>query len=261
MAKNEVKIATWNINGVNKRLELLVQWLDEASPDVLALQELKTTNDDFPHRRLADAGYGSLVVGERTWNGVALLAKGSQPVEVRRTLPGDPHDLQARYVEAAIEGVLYASLYLPNGNPCPGPKFQYKLNWFERLIAHAQSMLDADIPVALLGDFNVVPTDHDIYPTTSYRDNALLQPASRDAFERLMAQGWKDALRTKHPRESIYTFWDYMRNRWARNAGLRIDHILLGPRLAKRLVAANVDSAVRGREASSDHAPVWVSLR
>jgi len=256
-----MKIATWNINGIAKRLELLLQWLEASSPDVVALQELKSTDAAFPRQRLEDAGYGSICVGERTWNGVALLAKGLQPVEVRRSLPGDEADRQARYVEAAIDGVLYASIYLPNGNPQPGPKFGYKLAWFERLITHARTLLDADVPVALLGDFNVVPTDVDIYRTTSYRDNALVQPAARDAFARLTAQGWTDALRTRHPGETIYTFWDYMRQRWPRDAGMRIDHILLGKRLAKRLTAANVDRDVRGWEGTSDHAPVWVKLR
>ena len=256
-----MKIATWNINGIGRRLPLLLRWLENAAPDVVALQELKSTDAAFPRQALEDAGYGSLCVGERTWNGVALLAKASRPVEVRRALPGDPADRQARYLEAAIDGVLYASLYLPNGNPQPGPKFAYKLAWFERLIAHAQTLLDADVPVALLGDFNVVPTDRDIYRTTSYRDNALVQPAPRAAFRRLIDQGWEDALRASHPDTPLYTFWDYMRQRWPRDAGLRIDHVLLGERLAKRRVAAGVDRDVRGQDGASDHAPVWVQLR
>jgi exodeoxyribonuclease-3 len=256
-----MKVATWNINGIARRLDLLLEWLAESSPDVVALQELKSTDEAFPRERLEAAGYGSLCVGERTWNGVALLAKGSRPVEVRRSLPGDPTDRQSRYLEAAIDGVLFASLYLPNGNPQPGPKFAYKLAWFERLIAHAQTLMDADVPVALLGDFNVVPTELDIYRTTSYRDNALVQPESREAFRRLMQQGWTDALRATHPDEAIYTFWDYMRQRWPRDAGLRIDHVLLGKRLAPKLVDAGVDRDVRGRDGASDHAPMWVQLR
>ena len=255
-----MRIATWNINGVNRRLPLLLEWLSEEKPDIVALQETKSVDADFPVGALEAAGYGSVNVGQRTWNGVALLARDADPIVVRRALPGDPTDLQARYVEAAIHGILVASIYLPNGNPQPGPKFDYKMAWFERLIAHAADLRTSDAPVALIGDFNVVPTDADIYRTDSYRDNALLQPDARRAWERLVEQGWVDALRAMHPTDPIYTFWDFMRNRWARDAGLRIDHLLLGGPLVKRLRAAGVDRGVRGREGASDHAPAWIRL-
>jgi exodeoxyribonuclease-3 len=255
-----VKIATWNINGAVKRLPLLLGWLASAKPDVVALQETKATDAEFPAAALADAGYGSVTVGQRPWNGVALLARDADPVVVRRSLPGDAADTQARYLEAAIGGVLFAAIYLPNGNPQPGPKFAYKLAWFERLIAHAASLSASGHPVVLAGDFNVVPTERDIYPTTSYRDNALLQPEPRDAFRRLLAQGWTDAIRARHPDETIYTFWDYLRQRWPRNAGLRIDHLLLSAGVAARLRAAGVDRDERGRDGASDHAPVWAEL-
>ena len=254
------KVATWNINGINRRLDLLVDWLADAKPDVVALQETKTVDGDFPRDRLEAAGYGALYAGERSWNGVALLARGSEPVAVRRALPGDTEDRQARYVEAAIDGVLYASLYLPNGNPQPGPKFDYKLRWFERLIEHAASLVATGLPVVLAGDYNVVPEAIDIYPTTSYRDNALLQSAPRACYRRLVEQGWTDALRTLNPDQRVYTFWDYLRNRWPRDAGMRIDHLLVAPALAARLSDAGVDRDVRGRDGASDHAPVWIEL-
>ena len=255
-----MKLATWNVNNVNKRLPLVLAWLAEAQPDIVALQETKTTDAMFPKAAFEAAGYGSCCVGERTWNGVALLARDSQPIEVRRSLPGDATDRQARYLEAACQGVLVASIYLPNGNPRPGPKFDYKLAWFDRLVAHAATLRAGGHPVALLGDFNVVPTDADIYKTTSYRDNALLMPEVRAAYARLLAQGWTDALRERHPRDELYTFWDYLRNRWPRNAGLRIDHLLLSPPLAKRLTEAVVDREWRGVENASDHAPVRIGL-
>jgi exodeoxyribonuclease-3 len=255
-----MRIATWNINDVRKRLPLLLAWLDVTRPDVVALQELKCTDDAFPAQALADAGYGSVVVGQRTWNGVALLARGAEPVLVRRALPGDDADRQARYVEAAVHGVLVASLYLPNGNPQPGPKFAYKMAWFERLIVHADALQATGHPVALVGDFNVVPGELDIYAGSSYSDNALVQPEPRAAYARLLAQGWADAIRQLHPAERIYTFWDYLRNRWPRNAGLRIDHLLLSRALAPRLRAAGVDASVRGMDGASDHAPAWIEL-
>lgn len=255
-----MNIATWNINGVNRRLALLLQWLEAAKPDVVALQETKSTDADFPHAALAAVGYRSVSVGQRTWNGVALLARGHEPVVVRRALPFDASDTQARYLEAAIDGVLYAALYLPNGNPQPGPKFDYKMAWFERLIVHAATLWQSGHPVVLLGDFNVVPTDLDIYATRSYVDNALLQPAPREAYGRLLAQGWTDALRALHPAERVYTFWDYLRNRWPRDAGLRIDHLLLSETMRRRLRAAGVDREVRGQDGASDHAPVWVRV-
>ena len=256
-----MKIATFNINNVNRRLPNLLAWLAEASPDVVCLQELKADDRSFPRAALEKAGYGAVWRGEPRWNGVAILAKGAEPILTRTELPSDPEDRQSRYIEAAIRGVLIASLYLPNGNPQPGPKFNYKLAWFERLIAHAAELLEADVPAILAGDYNVVPTDRDIYPTTSYSENALLRPESRAAFRRLLAQGWTDAIRTLHPEEPQFTFWDYKRNRWTRDAGLRLDHLLLSPAVAPRLVAAGVDREVRGREDASDHAPAWVTLR
>ena len=256
-----MKIATFNINGVIRRLRILLDWLAAADPDVVCLQELKVAQNAFPESALRDAGYRAVWRGQQTWNGVAILARGKLPVVTRTALPGDPADRQARYIEAAVDGVLIASIYLPNGNPQPGPKFAYKLAWFERLIAHAAELQATAAPVVLAGDFNVVPTDEDIYPTTSWDDNALLQPESRAAYRRLLAQGWTDSLRAVHPGEQIYTFWDYMRNRWARNAGLRIDHILLSSSLSGRLAGAGVDTAVRGEAGARDHAPVWAVLR
>jgi exodeoxyribonuclease-3 len=255
-----MKIATFNINDVNKRLENLLGWLAEAEPDVVALQELKAAPEKFPEAAIGKAGYGAVWRGEKSWNGVAILAKGTAPVLTRTELPGDPADRQARYIEAAVNGVLVTSIYLPNGNPQPGPKFAYKLAWFERLIAHAAELRRARVPVVLAGDYNVVPTERDIYPTTSYADNALVQPESRAAFQRLLKQGWTDAIRKVHPKETIYTFWDYKRERWRRNAGLRLDHLLLSRESAARLVDAGVDKYVRDADGASDHAPAWVVL-
>jgi exodeoxyribonuclease-3 len=265
MAKNLApsKIGTWNINGIQRRLDLLLAWLEVARPDVLALQETKIGDADFPHAALGACGYASAAAGQGAWNGVALLARqGAGDIVIsRRSLPGDADDKQARYIEAAIGGALFASIYLPNGNPQPGPKFDYKLRWFERLIEHAASLRGSGLPVVLAGDFNVVATDLDIYDgTTSYRDNALLQPAPRAAFRTLLDQGWTDALRERHPGERIYTFWDFMRNRWPRNAGLRLDHLLLSEPLRSRLQDAQVDREVRGMDGASDHAPVWITL-
>lgn len=256
-----MKIATFNINGITRRLPNLLDWLATAEPDVVCLQELKVAQNAFPDAALRQVGYRAVWQGQQTWNGVAILARSRLPVVTRAALLGDPTDTQARYIEAAVNGVLVACLYLPNGNPQPGPKFAYKLAWFERLIAHAADLLATQAPVVLAGDFNVVPTDEDIYPTTSYDDNALLQPEARAAYQRLLAQGWTDSLRTLHPGERIYTFWDYLRNRWARNAGLRIDHILLSPNLGGCLVDADVDTSVRGQPGASDHAPVRITLR
>ena len=255
-----MKIATFNVNDVNKRLANLLDWLALAVPDIVCLQELKAEQGAFPVDALQDAGYAAAWQGQRSWNGVAILSRGRTPIVTRTELPGDPSDLQSRYIEAAVDGLLIASIYLPNGNPQPGPKFAYKIAWFERLITHAASLLAAKIPVVLGGDFNVVATDLDIYPTRSYADNALLQPESRAAFARLIDQGWTDALRHRHPDRRIYTFWDYKRARWPRDAGLRLDHLLLGDAAAERLVDADVDKAVRGRDGASDHAPVWIDL-
>jgi exodeoxyribonuclease-3 len=255
-----MKLATWNVNDVVKRLPLLLEWLSEAKPDVVALQETKATDDAFPRAALEAAGYGSLIAGSRPWNGVALLARDAEPVEIRRALPGDAADTQRRYVEAAVAGVIVASIYLPNGNPQPGPKFAYKLAWFERLLDHAALLMGSGHPVVLAGDFNVVPTDADIYSPASWLDNALLQPEPRDAFARLLAQGWTDTVRRCHPTDRLYTFWDYRRNRWARDAGLRIDHLLASPAMAARLSDAGVDRAQRGKEGASDHAPAWATF-
>jgi exodeoxyribonuclease-3 len=257
-----MKIATYNINGVNGRLPQLLTWLHATAPDVVCLQELKTADATFPEAALIDAGYGSVWKGQKAYNGVALLARGEAPLASRLVLPGDPKDPQSRYVEAAVNGVLVASLYLPNGNPQPGPKFDYKLAWFERLIAHAKTLVKMKAPVVLAGDFNVVPSDDvtDIYNPRSWLDNALLQPEPRDAYRRLLAQGWTDAITKLHPGKPMYTFWDYFRNRWPRDAGLRIDHLLLNPAAAKLLTSAAVDREMRGIEKASDHAPAWVVL-
>jgi exodeoxyribonuclease-3 len=255
-----VKLATFNINGVSKRLGNLLDWLAEAAPDVVCLQELKVADAAFPAGEIEAAGYGAVWRGQRTWNGVAILARGAEPVLTRDALPGDAGDVQPRYIEAAVAGVLVASLYAPNGNPQPGPKFDYKLGWMARLEAHAAALLAADVPVVLAGDYNVTPEPRDVYPTRSYDDNALTQPAPRAAYARLLGQGWTDALRAMHPDEIVYSFWDYRRNRWERNGGMRLDHLLLSPSVAARLEAAEVDREVRGRENASDHAPVWVRL-
>ncbi|RAK56904.1 exodeoxyribonuclease III [Phenylobacterium deserti] len=255
-----MKIATFNINNINKRLGNLLEWLAASQPDVVCLQELKSADGQFPAKALEAAGYGAVWRGERTYNGVAILARGAEPVLIRRALPGDPNDQQSRYIEAAVNGVVVGCLYLPNGNPQPGPKFAYKLAWFERLISHAAGLLALDVPVVLAGDYNVVPTDQDIYASRSWSKNALLQPQARQAYRRLLDQGWTDALRTLHPDAPIYTFWDYMRERWPRDAGLRLDHLLVSPTLKGRLVKAGVDRDVRGAENASDHAPAWIEL-
>jgi exodeoxyribonuclease-3 len=256
-----MRIATFNINNVNKRLPVLTKWLASAKPDIVCLQELKVEQRDFPRAAIEKVGYGSVWRGQKTWNGVAILGRGSEPILTREELPGNPADTQSRYIEAAVKGVLIGCLYAPNGNPQPGPKFAYKLAWLERLAAHAAELLRAGVPAVLAGDFNVVPADRDIYATRSYAKDALLQPASRAAYRRILDQGWTDAIRTFHPDEPMYTFWDYMRNRWPRDAGLRIDHLLLSPDQAKRLVDAGVDRHVRGMAGASDHAPTWVTLR
>jgi exodeoxyribonuclease-3 len=257
-----MKIATYNINGVNGRLPLLKSWLAQAAPDIVCLQELKTSQLTFPAEALQEAGYGAVWSGEKAYNGVAILARGGTPVEVMRGLPGDPKDMQSRYLEAAVDGVLVACLYLPNGNPQPGPKFDYKLAWFERLHRRAAELVGLTEPVILAGDFNVVPTDEvaDIYNPKSWRSDALLQPESRAAWRTLLDQGWTDAVGHLHPGQPMYTFWDYFRQRWPRNAGLRIDFLLLNPAAARRLKAAGVDREMRGAEKASDHAPVWAEI-
>jgi exodeoxyribonuclease III len=260
MARKLLKLATFNVNGVRTRLAHLLAWLKKEKPDIACLQELKALDEGFPKAEIEAAGYGALWKGQRSWNGVAILARDGEPVESRRVLPGDRGDDQSRYLEAAVHGIVVACIYLPNGNPQPGPKFDYKLKWFERLNKHAKSLYASGHPVALAGDFNVVPTDVDIYNPRSWLKDALLQPESRDAYSRLLAQGWVDSIRHLHPDERIYTFWDYFRQHWQRNAGLRIDHVLLNAELAPRLRKAGVDTWVRGLEKASDHAPAWVTL-
>jgi exodeoxyribonuclease III len=255
-----MKIATYNINGIGARLPRLLEWLERESPDVACLQELKAPDHNFPIVAIRAAGYGAIWHGQTSFNGVAILAKGADPVETRRGLPGDPDDTHSRYIEAEVNGIVVGCIYLPNGNPQPGPKFDYKLKWFQRLTEHAQTLYSSEKPVVLCGDYNVVPTDFDIYDPKGWRKDALLQPETRDAYQRLLAQGWIDALRKCHPEERIYTFWDFFRNHWQRNAGLRIDHVLLNKALAPRLVSCDVHSWVRGQQKASDHAPVCVEL-
>ncbi len=261
-----MKLATYNVNGVNGRLPVLLRWLGETQPDVVCLQELKSPDDKFPAAAIHDAGYDAVWHGQKSWNGVAILSRidwagGGSIEETRRGLPGDPDPSHSRYLEAAVGGVLIGCLYLPNGNPRPGPKFDYKLRWFEAFTAHAASLLEAKLPVALIGDFNVMPTERDVYKPERWTEDALFAPEVRAAFAKLVDQGWTDALRKLHPDETIYTFWDYFRNAFARDAGLRIDHALLSPKLAKRLRGAGVDSFVRGWEKTSDHAPVWFDFK
>jgi exodeoxyribonuclease III len=255
-----LKLATYNINGIRARLPRLLEWLEREAPDVVCLQELKAADLAFPAADIRAAGYGACWVGQTSWNGVAILARGAEPVEIRRRLPGARADTQSRYLEAVAHGVDVACLYLPNGNPQPGPKFDYKLAWFRRLIVHAAKLFSSDRPTILAGDFNVVPTDFDIYDPKHWQKDALLQPETRDCYARLLKQGWVDALRQTHPDQRIYTFWDYFRQHWQRDAGLRIDHLLLNETLAPRLRAAGVDRWVRGEPSASDHAPVWVKL-
>lgn len=256
-----LKIATYNVNGIGARLPHLLAWLQREQPDIVGLQELKCSQDAFPQAAIAQAGYGAIWQGQRAWNGVALLARGQDPVESRRGLPGDPSDGQSRYIEAAIHGIVVGCLYAPNGNPQPGPKFDYKLQWMARLARHARTLVELPHPVALIGDYNVVPTDADIYDPKGWRRDALLQPQSRQAFAELLAQGWTDALRQVHGDARIYTFWDYFRQHWQRDRGLRIDHLLLNPVLAAALRDAGVDRWVRDLEKASDHAPTWVQVQ
>ena len=255
-----MKVATFNVNGINVRLPVLLRWLKEAQPDIVCLQELKAPDARFPKKEIENAGYGAIWHGQKAWNGVAILCRGREPIETRRGLPGDPGDDQSRYLEAAIDGMLVGCLYLPNGNPAPGPKLTYKIRWLERLTGYASELLDLDVPVILVGDFNVIPTDLDVYNPARWRNDALFLPEVRDAFHALAGQGWTDAMRALYPEERIYTFWDYLRNAWGRDAGLRLDHFLLSSQITKRLVTAGVDRDVRGWEKASDHAPVWIEL-
>ncbi|PST22706.1 exodeoxyribonuclease III [Rhizobium sp. JAB6] len=255
-----MKIASYNINGINGRLEILLEWLAESQPNIVCLQELKAPDEKFPRRALEKAGYGAIWHGQKSWNGVAILARDIDPIETRRGLPGDPDDQHSRYIEAAIGGIVVGCLYLPNGNPAPGPKFDYKLRWFTRLQDYGRELLDLGVPAALIGDFNVMPTDLDVYAPERWRDDALFRPEVRRAFADLVAQGWTDAIRELFPDQRIYTFWKYFRNAFQRNAGLRIDHFLLSPSLANGLMGAGVDTSIRGLPHTSDHAPVWIEV-
>jgi exodeoxyribonuclease-3 len=255
-----MRIATFNVNGISSRLPALLAWLEEKQPDVACLQELKAPQEKFPEAAIKELGYHAIWLGQKSWNGVAILTRGAAAHEVRRGLPGDTEDEQSRYLEASVDGVLIACLYLPNGNPAPGPKFDYKLAWMERFITHAAGLLDSGQKVVLAGDFNVIPTELDAYKAERWVNDALFRPETRAAFERLMAQGWTDSLRHTHPDQRIYTFWDYFRNAYGRDAGLRIDHLLLSPTLAGSMKAAGVDRDVRGGEKPSDHAPTWIEL-
>lgn len=258
--KSTMKIATYNVNGVNGRLKVLLKWLEEATPDIVCLQELKAPQDKFPIKEINDAGYSAIWHGQRQWNGVAILARNMDIEEVTRVLPGDDEDVQSRYLEALINGIVIGCLYLPNGNPAPGPKLEYKLKWFERLADRAATLLSLKVPVILIGDYNVMPTELDVYKPEKWVNDALFRPEVRKAFKDIVAQGWTDAIRTLYPDEKIYTFWDYFRNAYGRNAGLRIDHFLLSPQIAKKLLSGGVDRHVRGWEKTSDHAPVWIEI-
>jgi exodeoxyribonuclease-3 len=255
-----MRIATYNVNGITSRLPVLLRWLKETTPDVVCLQELKAPQEKFPEAAITEAGYHAIWHGQKSWNGVAILAKNEIPQEICRVLPGDPEDVHSRYIEAMVNNIRIGCLYLPNGNPAPGPKFDYKLRWFERLTVHAAELMASGAPVVLTGDYNVMPTELDVYKPERWVNDALFRPETRAAFATLVAQGWTDALRKLYPEDIIYTFWDYFRNNYERNAGLRIDHFLLSPQLDKRLLDAGVNREVRGWEKSSDHAPVWIEL-
>ncbi|WP_242096811.1 exodeoxyribonuclease III [Sphingomonas sp. CROZ-RG-20F-R02-07] len=256
-----MKLVTFNINGIKARLPRLLEYLAEEQPEIVCLQELKTSDETFPAADIEAAGYGALWHGQKSWNGVAVLARGQQPIERQRGLAGEPEDEHSRYLEADIDGLVVASIYLPNGNPRPGPKFDYKLRWFDRLAARGRELLAEEVPVVLAGDYNVIPNDDDTYSVRAMAEDALMQPESRAAYRRLLAQGWIDALRTRAPGGGVWTFWDYQAGAWQRDAGFRIDHMLLSPQAADRLVDAGVDKAYRAREKASDHAPTWVRLR
>ena len=255
-----MKLATYNLNGIRARLPRLIEWLGREQPDVVALQELKCADESLPIGDIEAAGYGAVWHGQKGFNGVAILARGDAPRLRRVGLPGDPDDTHSRYIEAEVGGLVVGSLYLPNGNPAPGPKFDYKLRWFDRLMLHAAELLASDAPVVLAGDYNVIPTDLDVYAPERWLDDALFRPEVREAYRRLVAQGWVDAIRAMYPDQRVYTFWKYLRNAFERDAGLRIDHFLLSPPLATRLTGAGVDRDVRAREKASDHAPVWITL-
>ena len=257
---NRLRIATYNVNGIGPRHDILLRWLEEFRPDIVGLQELKATDDKFPADALATLGYSAIWHGQPRWNGVALLSRVGELHETRRALPDDPNLDQSRYIEAAVCGILVGNMYAPNGNPKPGPKFDYKLNWLDRLSVHAKTLIDAEVPAILIGDYNVIPTDQDVYKPERWAKDALFAPAARQKYKELVGQGWTDALRHLHPDERIYTFWHYWRNSFQRDAGIRIDHALLSPNLAKKLKAAGVDRTPRGWEKTSDHAPMWVEV-
>ena len=256
-----MKIATYNVNGVNGRLPVLLRWLDESKPDVVCLQELKSPNEKFPEQAIKNAGYSVIWHGQKSWNGVAILSKVGEIHELRRVLPGDPEDSHSRYIEAIVNNMVVGCIYLPNGNPWPGPKFEYKLRWLKRLSAHTKKLLSQKVPVAIIGDFNVIPTERDVYKPERWVNDALFREEVREAFKKIVGQGWTDAIRKLYPKEKIYTFWDYFRNAYQRDAGLRIDHFLLSSQLKRKLIDAGVDRHVRGWEKSSDHAPVWIELK
>jgi exodeoxyribonuclease-3 len=256
-----MRIATYNVNGINSRLPVLLRWLESTRPEIVCLQELKAPQERFPQAAIEMAGYHALWHGQKSWNGVAILTRGTTALEIRRGLTGDPDDLHSRYLEASVGPLVIGCLYLPNGNPAPGPKFDYKLRWFERLSTRAAELIVSGLPVVLAGDYNVIPTELDVYKPERWLDDALFRPETRAAYGRLLAQGWIDSLRQRHPGERVYTFWDYFRSSFARDAGLRIDHLLISPALAGRLREAGVDREVRGWDKSSDHAPTWIELQ
>ncbi|MBA3879755.1 MAG: exodeoxyribonuclease III [Sphingobium sp.] len=256
-----MKIVTFNVNGIKARLPRLIEYLSEQRPDIVCLQELKSSDDTLPIGDVETAGYGAVWHGQKGFNGVAILARGTTPVERQKGLGGEPEDDHSRYVEAEVDGLIVASIYLPNGNPQPGPKFDYKLRWIDRLRARARDLLAEERPVVLAGDYNVIPNDDDTFSVSAMASDALMQPESRAGFRALVAQGWTDALRTRHPRGGVWTFWDYQAGAWQRDAGFRIDHLLLSPQAADRLIDAGVDKDYRAREKASDHAPTWAALR
>lgn len=258
--KRRLRIASYNINGINSRLQVLLRWLEAFAPDVVGLQELKCTDEAFPREAIEAAGYSAIWHGQKSWNGVALLSRVGEPVETRRALPGDPNLAQSRYIEAAVCGVLVGNMYAPNGNPKPGPKFDYKLDWLDRLLDHGRELIDSGAPAILIGDYNIIPTDEDVYKPERWLKDALFAPEAREKFRELVGQGWTDALRTLHPGEPMFTFWHYWRNSFERDAGIRIDHALLSPTLAKGLKSAGVDRTPRGWEKTSDHGPIWVEV-
>lgn len=255
-----MKIATYNVNGINSRLPVLLRWLEESKPDVVCLQELKAPQDNFPLLPINASGYEAVWHGQKSWNGVAILSRGERPELLGKVLPGDEEDVQSRYIEAMVNGIMVCCLYLPNGNPAPGAKFDYKMGWFARLVTHAAALMESGAPAVITGDFNVMPAEIDVYKPERWVDDALFRPEVRAAFRKLLDQGWTDAIRSLYPSEIIYTFWDYFRNSYERNAGLRIDHFLLSRPLAPRLKTGGVDKFVRGWEKTSDHAPVWIEI-